>query len=45
MRQTYTLLPGNYRVVFRGKASRKAINTIEKSFKITSGTSIPLQVK
>jgi Ca-activated chloride channel family protein len=44
-RQTLTLLPGNYRVVFRAKNVRNAMYSIEKTFKITSGASNPVYVK
>ncbi len=37
--ETLVLLPGRYRAVFRPKNSKKSIYTIEKSFKIESGSS------
>ncbi|MCX7861501.1 MAG: VWA domain-containing protein [Bacteroidales bacterium] len=44
-RQTYTLLPGNYRVVWRSKNTKKIAYSIEKKFTIKSDTSIPITVK
>lgn len=38
-RETIVLQPGNYRVVHRGVNAKKALYTLEKSFKITSGSS------
>ena len=32
-----TLLPGNYKVVFRAKSAKQYIYTNEKSFKLKSG--------
>ncbi len=37
-RESVLLQPGNYRVIFRPKGSKEAIYTIDKPFKITSGT-------
>ncbi len=45
MRQTYTLLPGNYRVVWRSKNVKKTVQSIEKKFTIKSDTSIPITVR
>ncbi|GAB4277767.1 MAG: hypothetical protein Kow0068_01010 [Marinilabiliales bacterium] len=42
--QTYSLLPGTYKVVYRAKNSKKTIFTIEKSFTITSGRSIVVKL-
>jgi Ca-activated chloride channel family protein len=39
IQETLLLQPGNYRVVYRPKASRESIYTIEKPFKIVSGVS------
>ena len=36
--QKYTLQPGNYKVVFRSRNARSTIYTLEKEFKITSGS-------
>jgi Ca-activated chloride channel family protein len=36
---TLTLLPGNYRIVYRSRTSKESILTQEKSFKVISGTS------
>ena len=44
-KQTFTLLPGNYQVVWRGKNVKRSMNSITKSFKIVSGSSIPLYIK
>jgi Ca-activated chloride channel family protein len=44
-RQTFTLLPGNYRVVWRGKNVKKTAQSIEKKFTIKSDTSIPITVR
>jgi len=41
-RETLILLPGNYRVIFRGRNVKQTIYTIDRSFKITSGSSISL---
>jgi Ca-activated chloride channel family protein len=38
-KQSLTLLPGKYRVVYRAKNAREAKYTVEKSFRITSGSS------
>jgi Ca-activated chloride channel family protein len=45
LRQTYTLLPGNYRVIWRSKNIKKTISSIEKKFSIKSDTSIPIMIK
>lgn len=37
--ESITLQPGNYRLVYRTKASKKAMSTQEKRFKITPGSS------
>lgn len=37
-RESVLLQPGNYRMIFRPKGSKEAIYTIDKPFKITSGT-------
>jgi len=44
-RQTFILLPGNYRVVWRSKNIKKTVYSIEKKFTIKSDTSIPIVVK
>ena len=44
-KQTYTLLPGNYHVVWRGKNVKRSLSSIHKTFKIVSGSSIPIFVK
>lgn len=38
-KKSISLLPGNYRVVFRSKKSKEAIFTIEKKFEIKAGLS------
>lgn len=45
LKQTYILLPGNYRVIWRSKNIKKTIYSIEKKFTINSDTSIPLMIK
>lgn len=45
VKQTYTLLPGNYQVSWRAKNVKRSISSINKNFKITSGSSIPLYIK
>jgi len=45
LRQTYTLLPGTYRVIWRSKNIKKTISSIEKKFSIKSDTSIPIMIK
>lgn len=42
--ETLNLLPGKYRVVFRTKFATHAAYTIEKTFKITSGTSTTVKL-
>jgi Ca-activated chloride channel family protein len=44
-RQTFTLLPGHYRVVWRSKNIKKTVYSIEKRFTVVSDTSIPITVK
>jgi hypothetical protein len=44
-KQTYTLLPGNYHVIWRAKNVKRAMYSVHKTFKITSGISIPIYVK
>lgn len=44
-RQTFILLPGNYRVIWRSKNIKKTVYSIEKKFTIKSDTSIPIVVK
>ncbi len=43
-KETLTLQPGDYHVVYRPKASRESIYTIEKSFKIESGKSVAIML-
>ncbi|NQY67039.1 MAG: VWA domain-containing protein [Flavobacteriales bacterium] len=43
-RETLSLQPGRYRVIFRSKAAKKSIYTIEKSFKIQSGKSVSIKL-
>lgn len=42
--ETLYLLPGKYRVVFRSKFADRSIYTLEKSFKIESGSNIRVNV-
>lgn len=39
IRESLVMLPGKYRVVFRAKNAREAKYTVEKTFRITSGSS------
>jgi Ca-activated chloride channel family protein len=39
-KETFVMQPGDYKVVYRPKASRETVYTVEKSFKIVSGTSV-----
>ncbi len=43
-KETVVLQPGNYRVVYRPKNSRGSEFTLNKPFRITSGTSVTLNV-
>jgi hypothetical protein len=43
-KETVVLQPGNYRVVYRPKNSRGTEFTLNKPFRITSGTSITLTI-
>jgi Ca-activated chloride channel family protein len=45
VKQTYTLLPGNYQVSWRAKNVKRSMYTLNKTFKIVSGSSIPLYIK
>lgn len=45
LKQTFTLLPGNYHVVWRGKNVKHSLSSIHKTFKIISGNSIPIYIK
>ncbi len=45
LRQTFLLLPGNYRIIWRSKNIKKTNYSIEKKFTIISDTSIPIMVK
>ena len=44
-KQTFILLPGNYQVSWRSKNIKRSMSSINKTFKITSGSSIPLNIK
>lgn len=44
-RETIILLPGNYKVVYRAKNVKKTLATIDKNFKIISGSSIQVSLK
>jgi Ca-activated chloride channel family protein len=43
-RESVLLQPGNYRVVFRPKNSKESVYTIEKSFRITSGSGTTINI-
>lgn len=43
-RQTFVLQPGNYRVLFRNKNAVEAEYSIEKPFKVASGSSITINI-
>jgi Ca-activated chloride channel homolog len=38
-RESLVLLPGKYRVIYRAKNAREAKYTVDKTFRITSGSS------
>ena len=44
LRETFVLLPGTYRVMYRPKNSRETAYTIDKGFKIISGSSIIVNI-
>jgi len=44
VKESVVLQPGNYRIIFRPKNSQSSLYTIEKSFKIASGSSISVSV-
>ncbi len=44
IKESVVLQPGNYRIVFRPKNSQSAIYTIEKQFRISSGSSISVNI-
>ncbi|MEO8087670.1 MAG: VWA domain-containing protein, partial [Bacteroidota bacterium] len=39
-KETFVMQPGEYKVIYRPKASRESVYTMEKIFKIVSGTSV-----
>jgi Ca-activated chloride channel homolog len=39
-KETFVMQPGDYRVVYRPKASRESVYTVEKNFRIVGGTSV-----
>lgn len=39
-KETFVMQPGDYKVIYRPKASRESVYTVSKNFKIVSGTSI-----
>lgn len=43
-KETITLQPGNYRVFYRSKAAKLSAFTIEKTFKITPGSSVAVKL-
>lgn len=44
VKESFVLQPGNYRVVFRPKNSQSTLYTIEKTFRIASGSSISVNL-
>ena len=44
IKESVVLQPGNYRIVFRPKNSQSTIYTIEKTFRIASGSSISVNI-
>ncbi len=44
IKESIVLQPGNYRVIFRPRNSLSSLYTIEKSFKIASGSSISVSI-
>jgi len=42
--ESLILQPGKYRVVFRTKYTTRSAYTVEKSFKVTSGTSVSVKL-
>lgn len=44
LRETLNLQPGSYRIVYRSKAAKEASFTLEKSFKIISGSSVVVKM-
>jgi Ca-activated chloride channel family protein len=43
-KESVLLQPGNYRVVFRPKNSKESVYTIEKTFRITSGSGTSISI-
>ncbi|NQY12119.1 MAG: VWA domain-containing protein [Flavobacteriales bacterium] len=43
-RESLSLQPGRYRVVFRAKVARKSLYTIEKKFKVESGKTVSVKL-
>ncbi len=41
--ETITLQPGNYRIVYKNKGSKKAMTTREEKFKVSSGSSATIK--
>nr|MBP7168152.1 hypothetical protein [Bacteroidia bacterium] len=44
IKESVVLQPGLYRIIFRPKNSQGVIYTIEKTFRIASGTSISVNI-
>ena len=42
--QSYNLIPGNYRIVFRPKKSKQSLYTIDKEFQIESGSTTSIKL-
>ncbi|MGD1844442.1 MAG: hypothetical protein ACFB10_03515 [Salibacteraceae bacterium] len=43
-RETLTLQPGKYKIIFRPKGARESIFTVEKNFRISSGSSVAIKL-
>lgn len=39
-KETFVMQPGDYKAVYRPKASRESVYTVEKNFRVVSGTSV-----
>jgi len=44
LKESFVLMPGNYRLTFRGKNVKQSIYSISRKFTIEPGSSIPLQL-
>ncbi|MFZ9943756.1 MAG: hypothetical protein ACO3O0_09110, partial [Bacteroidia bacterium] len=43
-KQNFILLPGKYKVVFRPKNARETKYTVERTFRVTSGSSVSVNL-